>query len=237
MVMEKKMTTGRTRKRGRPEKTSAERIRQATRERREQEKQELYQTILSAAGEVFLERGYEHFSLRQVSERIGYATGTIYLYFKDKDEVLFKIAQDGFARFEQQLERAIQSESEPRARLKAMGRAYITFGMQNPAAYQLMFVQRPEFLLHAQQIKEQKEESFGGRALDLLYEVIEQAMKAGVVRPGAVDSTGDALWATVHGFVTLATCFPDFDRERLERDTEAVLELIANGFRPGPDQG
>ena len=230
------MTTGRTGKRGRPGKTSAERIRQATRERREQEKQELYQTILSAAGELFLEQGYEHFSLRQVAERIGYATGTIYLYFKDKDEVLFKIAQDGFVRFDQQLERAIQSENEPRARLKAMGRAYITFGMQNPAAYQLMFVQRPEFFLHAQQLKEQEEESFGGRALDLLYEVIEQSMEAGVIRPGAVDSTADALWAAVHGFVTLATCFPDFDRERLERDTEAVLELITNGFRPFPDQ-
>lgn len=226
-----------TGKRGRSNKTSAERIRQATHERREQEKQELHQAILNAAGELFLEQGYEHFSLRQVAERIGYATGTIYLYFKDKDEVLFKIAQDGFARFNQQLEQAVQRESEPLARLKAIARAYITFGMQNPAAYQLMFVQRPEFLLHAQRIKEHEEGKFGARALDLLYELIKQAMDAGVIRPGPIDSTADALWAVAHGFVTLATCFPDFDQGRLERGTEAVLELIANGFRPYPDQG
>src|SRR5947208_303540 len=69
--------------------TQAQRLRQAIRHRQAQEKQELRQAILTAAGTLFLEQGYEHFSLRKVAERIGYSPTTIYLYFRDKDDVLW----------------------------------------------------------------------------------------------------------------------------------------------------
>ena len=216
-----------------PKTTSTQRIRQATRERREQEKQELSHTILQAAAELFLEQGYEHFSLRQVAERIGYAPGTIYLYFKDKDEVLSRLASDGFARFKQDLATAAQSEREPLARLRALGRAYITFGMQHPAAYQLMFVQRPEFLIAAQQKDVQCEpQAEEDEAFRLLEEEVTQAMRAGVIRQGDIYGTCDALWSMVHGIVTLAIRFPDFGQERLDSATNVVLELLVNGLRP-----
>ena len=214
--------------------TSAQRIRQATRERREQEKQELSQTILHTAGELFLEQGYEHFSLRQVAERIGYAPGTIYLYFKDKDEVLSRLASDGFARFEQVLAEAAHSETEPLARLRALGKAYITFGLQHPAAYQLMFVQRPEFLLEAQQKNEDicETEEDVDSAFRLLVDEVTQAMQAGVIRQGDIYGTCDALWAMVHGIVTIAIRFPDFGQERLDSAINVVMELLVNGLRP-----
>jgi AcrR family transcriptional regulator len=60
--------------------TQAERLRKALRYR---------QAILTAAGALFLEQGYERFSLRKVAERIGYSPTTIYPYFRDKDDLLF----------------------------------------------------------------------------------------------------------------------------------------------------
>ena len=57
--------------------TRNQRLQQGSQKRREQQKEELYQTILKAAGEIFLKRGYEDFSLRQVAESIGYSPGTI----------------------------------------------------------------------------------------------------------------------------------------------------------------
>src|SRR5205807_9948129 len=83
--------------------TQAERLRQAIRHRQAHEKQELRQAILTAAGELFLEQGYERFSLRKVAERIGYSPTTIYLYFHNKDDLLFTVVDEGFVRFGQQL--------------------------------------------------------------------------------------------------------------------------------------
>src|SRR2546427_9900091 len=83
--------------------TQAERLRKAIRHRQAQEKQDLRQAILTAAGELFLEQGYERFSLRKVAERIGYSPTTIYLYFRDKDDLLFTVVDEGFERFGHQL--------------------------------------------------------------------------------------------------------------------------------------
>jgi AcrR family transcriptional regulator len=51
---------------------------------------------VDAAGALFLEQGYERFSLRKVAERIGYSPTTIYLYFRDKDDLLFTVVDEGF---------------------------------------------------------------------------------------------------------------------------------------------
>jgi len=89
--------------------TQAQRLHQAIRHRQDQEKQALRQTILTTAGELFLEQGYDHFSLRKVAERIGYSPTTIYLYFRDKDDLLFTVVDEGFTRFGQQLAAAAAS--------------------------------------------------------------------------------------------------------------------------------
>src|SRR5437016_13365034 len=128
----------------------AERPRQASRHRQAQEKQALRQAILTAAGELFLEQGYERFSLRKVAERIGYSPTTIYLYFHNKDDLLFTVVDEGFVRFGQQLAAAAESQEDDWERLISLGRAYVAFGLQNPMYYQLMFLQRTDFLTQRQ---------------------------------------------------------------------------------------
>src|SRR3954454_21915364 len=96
--------------------TRAERLRDASRQRRDQEKQDVRQAILDAAAELFREHGYEHFSLRQVAERIGYSPTTIYLYFDDKDDLLFTVADLGFTRFGEQLAEAAANTGDPAKR-------------------------------------------------------------------------------------------------------------------------
>src|SRR5438874_6636209 len=119
--------------------TQAERLRQAIRHRQDQEKQELRQAILTTAAELFLEQGYERFSLRKVAERIGYSPTTIYLYFRDKDDLLFTVVDEGFKLFGQQLASAATTTQDPWERLIALGRTYVTFGLEHPMYYQLMF--------------------------------------------------------------------------------------------------
>src|SRR6516162_3614916 len=102
--------------------TQAQRLRRAIRHRQAQEKQTLRQTILTAAGELFLEQGYERFSLRKVAERVGYSPTTIYLYFRDKDDLLFTVVEEGFVQFGRQLVAAAESQADPWERIIALGR-------------------------------------------------------------------------------------------------------------------
>jgi AcrR family transcriptional regulator len=206
--------------------TRAERLRQAIRHRQDQEKQELRHAILTAAGELFLEHGYERFSLRKVAERIGYSPTTIYLYFRDKDDLLFTVVDEGFVRFGQQLEAAAASTQDPWERIIALGRAYVAFGLQNPVYYQLMFMQRTDFLTRRQAGEDQPRIT----SFRMLRQAVQQAIDAGVLRPGDAESYSDVLWALVHGMVSLAISMPMFDASRIQRTMETAWQMECKGL-------
>ena len=207
--------------------TRAERVRRASQQRREEEKQELREAILHAASQLFAEQGYERFSLRQVAERIGYSATTIYLYFKDKDDLLFAVVDEGFERFGQQLAAAAAGTDDPIARLGALGRAYIAFGLSQQAQYQLMFMQRADFLLgHRPGEQHTRIDSF-----NVLNNAVRSAIDAGALRPGDADAYSDALWALVHGVVALAISLPSLPAERIQVAAETALAMSIDGLR------
>lgn len=78
--------------------TRRERIRTASRYQRKQEKEELRQTILEAAGALYLEQGYDRFSMSRLAQEIGYSDATLYLYFRNKDDLLFTVVDKVFTK-------------------------------------------------------------------------------------------------------------------------------------------
>ena len=209
--------------------TRGARIRTASRHRREQEKEELRQTILKAAGALFLEQGYDGFSMRRLAESIGYSPATLYLYFRDKDDLLFTVVDEGFKRFGEQLARAAASTNDPRMRLDALGQAYVSFGLRHPVYYQLMFMRRVDFLTQPRAGEQQPRLE----AFRVLQDAVQAAMDAGVMQPGDAQSCSDALWAMMHGIVALAISMPMFDAARVQKLTTVARDMIFKGFSQG----
>lgn len=200
----------------------SERLRAASRQRREAQKQELRAAILKAAGGLFLEHGYEHFSLRQVAEQIGYSPGTIYLYFRDKDDLLQAAVGEGFERFEQALRSAARDAADAGERLHRLTDAYVGFGLANPVLYRLMFMQRPDFLIErGEGLLEPKINAFA-----VLEDAVRTALAEGALPPGEVLSTADVLWSLTHGLVSLAISMPIFDEARVRAGVERLHALV-----------
>ncbi|MGD9823462.1 TetR/AcrR family transcriptional regulator, partial [Desulfobacter sp.] len=53
-------------------------------------KSEKYHKILNSAGAVFAEHGFYKATISQIAARAGVADGTLYLYFKNKDDILYQ---------------------------------------------------------------------------------------------------------------------------------------------------
>jgi AcrR family transcriptional regulator len=208
--------------------TQAHRVRQASRARREQQKEGLRRIILDEAGELFLEQGYEGFSMRRVAERIGYSATTIYRYYEDKDDLLFAVVNEGFSEFARQLTEAAENVSNPLKRLEALGQAYIKFGLNNPVYYQMMFMQRADLLFERR--KEQTQPMI--ESFDVLQRSVRAAMDAGVMKRGDVETYSRVIWSVVHGVTALALANPKrFTSEVVEKNTRLALRMISNGLR------
>jgi Transcriptional regulator len=209
-----------------PARTHAERVSASSRARREREKQNLRETILKAAGAIFLQQGYEQFSLRKVAEQIGYSATTLYLYFKDKDELLFALACEGLERFCAALDAAEASSEDPIQQIEAIGRAYIAFGLAHPAHYRLMFMQRGDFLIKPLPGSDQLTiEAFG-----TLGRSVRRAMDLGAIRQADPVATANVLWAGVHGIVSLALTIPHLESDQVNAMVETYFQLTWEGL-------
>jgi AcrR family transcriptional regulator len=206
--------------------TQSDRLRQASRRRRDSEKQELREAILAAAGELILEKGYEAFSLRQVAERIGYSATTIYLYFENKDALVAAVIAEGFSRFLRALE-AVDTD-DPLARTADLGRAYVQFARANPVYYRLMFMHRPDLVALAQR---GDDAGTFTASFDVLERAVQRAMDAGAIRAGDARGYSFVLWALVHGVASLAlTEMVSFDDAALSAVTDLALSVANQGL-------
>lgn len=192
-----------------------------TKERKERQKSEMKEAILDAALQLFSDEGYDNVTMRKIASKIEYSVGTLYLYFKNKDEIFFELHTIGFNEFYKR-QQLVQSVEDPLKRLSEHGLAYIQFAIDNPLYYDLMFISR----IPAKTLKKKKDWESGHRTYELLKLNIKQAMDAGYLKNVNVDVAAFSLWSFVHGIASL------YVRERLMMmPTEFIKPLITGALQ------
>jgi AcrR family transcriptional regulator len=100
---------------------------------------DLRRALVEAAERILENEGPSALSLRAVAREAGVSAAAPYHHFKDKNELLAAIAQEGFELLAKAMSAAAEGEGDPRARLNALGVAYVCFARDNPALYTLMY--------------------------------------------------------------------------------------------------
>lgn len=167
-------------------------------QRREREKEELRQLILKEATQMFLKEGYEKTSMRKIAKRIEYSVGTIYLYYKNKDELLYAVQGVAFDHFLNYM-RPLMDIEHPVERLKKMGETYLFFSLQNPDYYDLMFV--IESPMNA--IEEHETWSKGEKLYGILESTVQECINQNLTNEKNGEALSFMIWSAMHGMVTL----------------------------------
>lgn len=146
--------------------------------------------LLAAARDELAEKGHASVSLRAVARRAGVSHAAPAHFFGDRAGMLTAVATDGFRMLARALDSA--ADGSPTSRLEALGRAYVEFGLAEPALFDLMF-RRSELSPDDPALAEAQQEALG-------------SLRAAVSDIGRGDDReGWSLvsWAVVHGLVTL----------------------------------
>lgn len=185
--------------------------------------------ILDAAQKLFLANGYEKVSIRSIADEIEYSPATIYLYYKDKNELLYALHQRGFVEMIDAF-RPLLLLTDPFEKLVEMGRSYIRFAVQNPELFDLMFIMTaPMDTLDKQDWVE------GDQAFGLLMQVVQECMNTGVFKQHDVRATAMMIWSSIHGYTALFLrkrlgMFPECDRQLIMDD---AFDLFCQTLRLG----
>lgn len=166
-------------------------------ERKEREKQEMRQRIIDAAMHMFLEDGYNKTSIRNIAEAIEYSPATIYLYYKDKDELLYEVQRQAFDKLYDTFEREA-SDPDPWKRLEQICKSYVRFGLENEELYDLMFIIRAPM-----NVDEKIHETNGRDTFGFAMNCLTECMEKGLVRFEDARTGMLSIWAMGHGLVSL----------------------------------
>jgi AcrR family transcriptional regulator len=191
-------------------------------ERKQQEKSDMRGLILKTAMNLFLDKGFENITIRNIAEKIEYSPATIYLYFKNKDEILYTLRKEGFEKLYEHQRSSLKLD-DPLKRLHKHGEAYIQFALENPEYYDLMFMMRGPV-----EIQEINDCDIGLKSYELLKTNVEECMEAGLFPRTNIDVAAFSLWSYVHGIASLiirgrGIMFPE---ERIKYMVEEALNFM-----------
>jgi AcrR family transcriptional regulator len=198
-------------------------------ERKEREKQEMRELILTEASQMFIEEGYDKTSIRKIADKIEYSPATIYLYFTDKDEIFHAIHDKAFEKFFQVMESTRNIEN-PFDRLVKLSDLYIDFAYENPEYYDLMFIMRAPMTA----LQHQNDEwACGFRAYDALKEIIRDCMEQGYMKKMDVELAAMAIWSFKHGMTSLSirNRFKMYDEATAKQLMKQSCDMMLDLFR------
>lgn len=168
----------------------------------EQERQQTRMGFIEAARDLFVTRGVEAVTMREVAKSTGYSATALYLHFADKNALLQAVCDTDFLALAQSLEN-IMKIIDPIQRLKALGAAYAHFALDHPNQYRLMFMTpSPCFDPQSSSIQQGNLQQ---DAYAQLKEVVRLAHETSCFREDLedVEIIAQTIWAGVHGVCSL----------------------------------
>lgn len=199
-------------------------------ERKEREQEDLRQKILDAASEMFAKDGYESVSMRKIADKIEYSPTTIYLYFKDKNDLLNQICEETFGKLIKDWQKIENKNDDPLTGLSKAMSAYVEFGLKYPNHYEVTFTNPLADYLGEDE--HPFEGSMGQKAFEHIVSQVLKSMEAGQIKQGDVATISQLIWAMGHGIVSLLNSqkgFPFVDKNLLR---EGSIDMIFNGIKP-----
>jgi len=100
----------------------------------------LKEALIQAALDLIAQKGPAGFTFAEAARSAGVSPAAPYRHFRDRDELLVSIAQQGFELFEKQLSAAWDDgRPDTFAAFSRVGKAYLAFAREHPAYYSAMF--------------------------------------------------------------------------------------------------
>jgi AcrR family transcriptional regulator len=188
------------------------------------------QSIRDAAMRVIARKGMAAATMQEIATEAGVAKGTIYLYFRDRDELVEKTFESAMSDLHDRVEEALEKEGTFEEKLRAVLAAQINYFQANREFFRLYISLRyPEG--NAQQQRRQKrhcQPQYKSR-VDRIAAVLREAMARGEIRQ--LDPMRLALFIIEGSNAVIIERVLDEAPPPAEADIELIAGMILGGIR------
>lgn len=195
-------------------------------ERKEREKLLRRESILDAAESVFFKKGFVASTMDEIAEKAELSKGTLYLYYRSKDDLYLGVICRGFDILIKKLNESVSPNVSTIQKLLNIGSAYYNFSQKHKNYFRMFsFLESPQFHTMASTELLNESHNQSKRAWDVIIDVISNGIKDGTFRE-SIDPVQMAiiLWSNATAIMKLKDRKDQFWIENLNVDVDTILQ-------------
>jgi AcrR family transcriptional regulator len=197
-------------------------------QRRVEEKERRRAEILDAAEALYAKEGWDLVTVDQVARGARLSRALVYVYFKDKEEILFAIGERAMGLLRDRFKAAAAKEKLGMEKIQAIGRAYMAYAFEFPHYFDFCSKFNAQSGSPEPGSHDLACRAAGDEAIGVVVQAIESGIADGSIRPSVGDPIMLAvtLWSFTHGLAQLAMA----KGSDMARFGIAIPELSNYGF-------
>lgn len=184
--------------------------------------------ILKSAVKVFARKGFHETKVAEIARAAGVADGTIYLYFKNKDDLLISLFEDQMDRLNEQLRSDLNGLPDTALRVRHVVRCQLGHVKDHRDLAEVLSVTLRQSNRFLRQFAAPKFSEY----LDIIAEVIAEGQRKGEIRDDVAPRVvARALYGALDGLM-LTWALGRSPASRLERAALQVADVLVRGLIP-----
>ena len=187
-------------------------------------KKDMKGLIKNTARRIFLKHGLSKISMRNIAAEINYSPTTIYLYYKNKDELLRDLLVDYNNDFDSQMAQLMLEDSETIKKLKAFLLLYVEAGLNNPDMFKLL---TDYFFNQDNGTQESKENT----KYIILLGFVKNLIEKGIFADANPNFIARSLWMHCFGLTSIIVHKPEIIKQDRDEFIEFSISKLIESFK------
>jgi len=201
-------------------------------ESKERKPEEIRNAILEAAGDIVAKEGFAGLSIRKITTAIGYSPGIVYHYFKNKDEIVASLVNEGYQRILASIATVASNMYAPEIELKEIFTNYIKAALSSPVYYMAVMLSNDPAIRQRTALL-QRGVVEHSPTMRHLYGNIKRGieLKRYVVRD--VELTAQIIWTASFGLI-IKLMLENVNNQQVDQLIESHFDILFNGILTMP---
>jgi len=185
--------------------------------RSDHSQEEIREMAIKASRSIIIRKGLSALSARKIASEIGYTPGTLYLIFKNQDDLILHINAITLQDLHKQLVSAIKRCRKPESCILKLGHEYVRFAVENRYLWNAIFEHRlPDG---------QKLPGWFRVHIERLYNLVEVQLESfNNTKRFDTHLAATALWSGVHGICVLGLT------DKIENSNEKLIQSLVDSL-------
>jgi TetR/AcrR family fatty acid metabolism transcriptional regulator len=188
------------------------------------DKAEKKRKILDAALGVFVDKGFSNVVINDIARSAGIGKGTVYEYFKSKEELFSELLKYLFARYQSYVPKEWKKGTTPAERLKNLLSFYTRLYVQASSRRNKVIFMLVDYLSHNSAESSRKREGYFSGYREEIRSIIEEGIKLGTFRKVDVESAVTSITIAIDGLMFQMLLMPA--SINVKKTSQSLIDMI-----------